>query len=241
VEANMPLSLGSYLLGVGTVLGAIAFGFGGGVLLTHTAMKESPAGQTRAERLVRAEPQTPAAQVTQTPNQAAVAPNQVTTPDQDHPASGAINQDTGPAEQPAAVSPDPVPAAPKPDAAREPVPEAPKQIQAAREPQPPKQVEQTERAKAKSVDSGTDRSSRSAGRSRRYAEQRWVCNEWGHCSYQRDYYYSPYEYYRRYDDDEWRERYRYRPSYGYYGPRWDYGYGWRRDREDDDEQSDNEQ
>jgi hypothetical protein len=28
-------------------------------------------------------------------------------------------------------------------------------------------------------------------------------------------------YHRRYDDDEWRERYRYRPSYGYYGPRWD--------------------
>ena len=235
----MPLSLGSYLLGVGTVLGAIAFGFGGGVLLTHTAMKESPAGQTRVERLVRAEPQTPAAQVTPTPNQAAVAPNQVTTPDQDHPASGAINQETGPAERPAAVSPDPVPAVPKPDAARKPVPEAPRQIQA--EPQPPKQVEQTERAEAKSVDSGTDRSSRSAWRSRRYAEQRWVCNEWGRCSYQRDYYYRPYGYYRRYDDDEWRERDRYRPSNGYYGPRWDHGYGWRRDREDDNEQGDNEQ
>ena len=31
------------------------------------------------------------------------------------------------------------------------------------------------------------------------------------------------------------------PAYGYYGPRWDHGYGWRRDWEDDDEQSDNEQ
>src|SRR5882724_10305433 len=60
VEANMPFSLSSYLLGVGSVLGALAFGFGGGVLLTHTAMKESPAGQTRVERLARAEPESPA-------------------------------------------------------------------------------------------------------------------------------------------------------------------------------------
>ncbi|WFU45951.1 hypothetical protein QA640_45015 (plasmid) [Bradyrhizobium sp. CB82] len=63
---------------------------------------------------------------------------------------------------------------------------------------------------------------------------RWVCNEWGRCWHQRDYY-RPYGYYRRYDDDdEWRERYRYRHSYGYYGPRWDHG--WRRGREDDNEQ-----
>jgi hypothetical protein len=61
---------------------------------------------------------------------------------------------------------------------------------------------------------------------------RWVCNEWGRCWHQRDYY-RPYGYYRRYDD-EWRERYRYRHSYDYYGPRWDHG--WRRDREDDNEQ-----
>jgi hypothetical protein len=176
VEANMPISLGSYLLGVGTVLGALAFGFGGGVLLTHTAMKEGPAGQTRGERLVRAEPETPAApqaptaQVTATPGQAAAAPSQVTAPDQDHPASvSAIKQDAGPAEQPAAVSPEPVPAAPKSDAARKPVREAPRQIQAARA-QQPKQVEQTERTEAKPVDSReTDRS---AGRSRRYAERR---------------------------------------------------------------------
>jgi hypothetical protein len=191
VEANMPFSLSSYLLGVGTVLGALAFGFGGGVLLTHTAMKESPAGQTRVERLARAEPETPAApqapdaRIISTLNQAAVALNQVTTPDQDHPASvSASKQDAAPAEQPAAVSPDPVPAAqpgtPKPDAARTPEPEAPRQIQAAREPQPvkqaarepqpPKQVEQTDRTEAKSVESReTDRS---AERSRRYAERR---------------------------------------------------------------------
>ena len=61
----MPFSLGSYLLGVGTVVGALAFGFGGGLLLTHTAMKESPAGQTRVERLARAESDTRRARGTQ--------------------------------------------------------------------------------------------------------------------------------------------------------------------------------
>ncbi len=54
----MPFSLGSYLLGVGTVVGALAFGVGGGLLLTHAAMKESPAGHTRVERLARAESHT---------------------------------------------------------------------------------------------------------------------------------------------------------------------------------------
>jgi hypothetical protein len=187
----MPFSLGSYLLGVGTVVGALAFGFGGGVVLTHTAMKESPAGQARVERLARAEseiqvaPQASAAQVTPTPNQAAVAPNQVATPNQDRPASvAAIKQDKAPVEQPAAVLPDPAPTAqagtPKPDAARKPELETPRQIQAARvprpmnqaarEPEPPKQVEQTERTEAKPLESReTDRR---VERSKRYAERR---------------------------------------------------------------------
>jgi hypothetical protein len=191
VEVNMPFSLGSYLIGVGTVVGTLVFGFGGGVLLTHTAMKDSPAGQTRVERFARAEPETPvtpqalAAQVTPTPNHAAVTPNQVTTPDQDRPASvAAIKHDAVPVEQSAAVPPDQVAAAqaatPKPDAARKPEPETPRQIQAARdpqpmnqaarEPQPPKQVEQTERTEAKPVESReTDRR---AERSKRYAERR---------------------------------------------------------------------
>jgi len=63
---------------------------------------------------------------------------------------------------------------------------------------------------------------------------RWVCNERGRCWHQRDYF-RPHDYYRRFDDDEWRERYRYRHGYGYYGPRWG-GYGWRRGWEDDNEQ-----
>jgi hypothetical protein len=51
----MPFSLSSYLLGVGTVVGALAFGFGGGVLLTKTAMKDTPIAETRVERVKRAD------------------------------------------------------------------------------------------------------------------------------------------------------------------------------------------
>ena len=51
----MPFSLSSYLLGVGTVVGALAFGFGGGVLLTKTAMKDTPVAETRVERVKRAD------------------------------------------------------------------------------------------------------------------------------------------------------------------------------------------
>nr|WP_245288252.1 hypothetical protein [Bradyrhizobium sp. Ec3.3] len=61
---------------------------------------------------------------------------------------------------------------------------------------------------------------------------RLVCNEWGRCWRQPDYY-RPYGYYRPRDDDEWRDRYRYRHSYGYYGPR--YEGGWRRGRDRDDD------
>jgi hypothetical protein len=57
----MPFSLGSYLLGVGTVVGALAFGFGGGVLITNTAVKETAAGSTRVERVARSEPESMAA------------------------------------------------------------------------------------------------------------------------------------------------------------------------------------
>ena len=60
----MPFSLGSYLLGVGTVVGALAFGLGSGVLLTNTAMKEPAAAPTRVERVARSEPGPPALQDT---------------------------------------------------------------------------------------------------------------------------------------------------------------------------------
>src|SRR5258708_39388833 len=55
-EATMLFSMNSYLLGVGTVVGALAFGFGGGILLTKTAIKDSPAGPSRIERVARPEP-----------------------------------------------------------------------------------------------------------------------------------------------------------------------------------------
>jgi uncharacterized protein YgbK (DUF1537 family) len=51
----MPFSLSSYLLGVGTVVGALPFGFGGGLLLTKTAMKDTPVAETRVERVKRAD------------------------------------------------------------------------------------------------------------------------------------------------------------------------------------------
>jgi hypothetical protein len=60
----MPFSLGSYLLGVGTIVGALAFGLGSGVLLTNTAMKEPAAAPTRVERVARSEPGPPAQQDT---------------------------------------------------------------------------------------------------------------------------------------------------------------------------------
>jgi hypothetical protein len=45
----MPFSMMSYFLGVGTVVGALALGFGGGIVLTKTAMKDAPA-PNRIER-----------------------------------------------------------------------------------------------------------------------------------------------------------------------------------------------
>ena len=61
----MRFSMNSYLLGVGTVVGALAFGFGGGILLTKTAIKDSPAGPSRIERVARPEPAPPQVQMTE--------------------------------------------------------------------------------------------------------------------------------------------------------------------------------
>jgi len=52
----------SYFLGVGTVVGALALGFGGGIVLTKTAIQETPAGPSRLERVTRPEPVAPPAQ-----------------------------------------------------------------------------------------------------------------------------------------------------------------------------------
>ena len=61
---------------------------------------------------------------------------------------------------------------------------------------------------------------------------RWVCNEWGRCGWQPNYY-RRYGYYRDRYDDDWRYRQRYREGYGYYGPRAD-DRGWRRGWDSDD-------
>src|ERR1035437_320456 len=56
LEVTMPFSMTTYFAGVGTVVGALAFGFGGGVVLTNTAIKDTPAGPMRIERVMRSEP-----------------------------------------------------------------------------------------------------------------------------------------------------------------------------------------
>lgn len=102
----MPFSLSSYLLGVGTVVGALALGFGGGVLLTKTAMKDGPLAETRIERAAHAEPAS-------TPPQAVEA-KAIATP---------------PAEPPAAGSGPPIQAGTEPE---KPIAETPKQAEPAK-------------------------------------------------------------------------------------------------------------
>jgi hypothetical protein len=70
----MPFSLPSYLLGVGTVVGALVFGFGGGVLLTKTAMKDTPVAETRVERVKRADSPSAAPRPVETVDTKAIAP-----------------------------------------------------------------------------------------------------------------------------------------------------------------------
>ncbi len=55
----MTFSMPSFFIGVGTVVAAIALGFGGGVLLTSSAIKETPAAPTRVERLAQPDQASP--------------------------------------------------------------------------------------------------------------------------------------------------------------------------------------
>jgi hypothetical protein len=116
----MRFSMNSYLLGVGTAVGALTFGFGGGILLTKTAIKDTPAGPSRIERAARPEPAPAAPQVQVTDAKA------VPVPRADPPAS---------AEPVRQVQDNPVQTAvqPKPDDIK-PVAEAPRQ-------EPPKAAE----------------------------------------------------------------------------------------------------
>jgi type IV secretory pathway VirB10-like protein len=176
-EAAMRFSMNSYLLGVGTVVGALAFGFGGGILLTKTAIKDTPAGPSRIERVARQEAAPAAPPVQVTPVQVTEArPIPVPRPD------------PAPAAQPAPEPAPPVQAAtePKPEAkpvaeAARPEPakaieavrqvEAPKQAERQAEPvkqaDAPKQIEQRETAQET-----TAREQRRADREQRRAERR---------------------------------------------------------------------
>jgi hypothetical protein len=112
----MSFSLSSYLLGVGTVVGALTFGFGGGVLLTKTAMKDTPVAENRVERVKRADsPSAPQpVETVETKTMAATPP----------PAESAAASGPAPAVQ-ASIEP-PKTEPPKPIA------EAPKQAEPAR-------------------------------------------------------------------------------------------------------------
>ena len=148
----MAFSMPSYFLGVGTVVGALAFGFGGGVLLTRTAIKESP--PNRIERAARAE--TPAApQVTEA--------RAVPVPRAD---PSAVLQ---PAPQPAVENPKPVAETPREEPVK--VAEPAKQVEAPKQEQSqadaPKQIEQREAEPRL-----TEREQRRAEREKRYAERK---------------------------------------------------------------------
>jgi hypothetical protein len=156
----MPFSLGSYILGVGTVVGALAFGFGGGVLMTKTAMKETPAGPTRIERVARSEPE-PAAQQHDANNNPAP------------PAAPA------PATNPPATNSDPAQAAtPQPDTRRatesatEPEQAAKQPEQAAKQPEPARQAEPVNQTEQKDAEMQKKAADRKAERQKRYADRK---------------------------------------------------------------------
>jgi hypothetical protein len=123
----MPFSLSSYLLGVGTVVGALAFGVGSGTIVTRTAVavkETTAAAPARAERVARAEP-TPAA-----------------------PQAAEPKENPAPSVEPA-VHPDPLPSAqaetPKADIRNE---TAAKRPEPAKQGEPANQREQRQAAKA---------------------------------------------------------------------------------------------
>jgi len=130
-ETTMPFSLSSYLLGVGTVVGALAFGFGGGVLLTKTAMKDNSVAETRVERVKRAD-SAPRQPVETVDTKAIPAPSPPAEPAQFAPARP-VQAST---EPPKTESPQPVTEVPK-----QPIAEAPKPVQPVATAESPPQTE----------------------------------------------------------------------------------------------------
>ena len=166
----MPFSVSSYILGVGTVVGALAVGFGSGAFLTNTVMKEHPAGPTRVERVARSEPLA----APQTANVPLAGPQENPAPPAQAPS---VDRDQAqavqaPPAQPAAT-PAPAPAVqaepPKPDVQREaerakdPAPAQP--VEQARQPEQAKQADSKEAEQRKTAE-------RKGERQKRYAERK---------------------------------------------------------------------
>jgi hypothetical protein len=166
----MPFSLTSYCLGVGTVVGALALGFGGGVMLTNTAMKEGATGPTRVERVARAEPEA-AAPRPQVADAQATNPKENTAPAPTIEPPAAVRSDPVPAAQPEAVKSDTrreaeVPKAPEPTKQIESAGQAEQTKQAG----PIKQAEQPKPADQSEVEKTA--SERKIERQKRYAERK---------------------------------------------------------------------
>jgi outer membrane biosynthesis protein TonB len=138
----MPFSMTTYFAGVGTVVGALALGFGGAVVLTNTAIKDTPAGPTRIERVMRSEP---------------IAALQVV----EAKAIPMPSVDPAPAVKPAL---EPVPVVQALPA----VAEVPKGTQPAKEVEQPKQVELAKQKEAEQ----SKAAERKIDRQRRYAERK---------------------------------------------------------------------
>jgi hypothetical protein len=157
-EATMAFSMPSYFLGVGTVVGALTLGFGGGVLLTKTAIKETPNGPSRIERAARAEP-APQPQVTETkPTNSVplVQPAAIPGPASQVQAAQAPAQQEPAPQQESAQAAEPAPPA-----------EPAQQVEAARQIEPAVRVQQQDRGTWM-----TAREQRRAERERRRAERR---------------------------------------------------------------------
>jgi type IV secretory pathway VirB10-like protein len=138
----MPFSMTTYFAGVGTVVGALALGFGSGIVLTNTAIKDTPAGQTRIERVARREP--------------IAAPPQVV----EAKAIPLVAADSAPAVKPvSAIQP------------QQPVAEVPKETHYVKEVEQPKQAELTKQTEQKEAEQRRATERRN-DRHRRYAERK---------------------------------------------------------------------
>jgi hypothetical protein len=165
----MSFSMPSYLLGVGTVVGALTLGFGGGVLLTKTAIKETANGPSRIERAARPEPNAAAPQVQVTEARAIPVPR--AEPPAVQPA---------PPVQAAVENPKPVVEAAREEPAKQAEPvkqaEVPRELprQEQKQTDAPKQIEQREAEQRMTgrEQRRAEREQRRIERERQYAERR---------------------------------------------------------------------